>query len=83
CQKPHVTPTLRFRDMSDLLKSAGKVAVDLRGVEIGSSTPMDAVDAEAYEPTTSDQGADDEDTEVQEPSPEEWEGEAGFDRVVE
>ncbi|KAG8738913.1 hypothetical protein FRC11_001041, partial [Ceratobasidium sp. 423] len=74
-KKPRVAPTLRFRDMSDLFKLADK--------GIGSSTVSTVVDAEAHEPTASDRSADDEDMEVQELSPEEWEREAGFDDVVE
>ncbi|KAG8717702.1 hypothetical protein FRC11_003711, partial [Ceratobasidium sp. 423] len=84
-QKLRIAPTLHFRDMPDLVKSAGKVSVDLRGIGAGSATLcMDAGYAEIHdEPAASDMNADDGDAEVQELSLEEWEREAGFDEVIE
>ncbi|KDN35220.1 hypothetical protein RSAG8_11751, partial [Rhizoctonia solani AG-8 WAC10335] len=85
-QKARIAPTLRFRDMSDRFKSAGKVSVNLRGVGGISSAalPMDVVEAEARENSiASELSANDEDAGMPELWPEEWEKEAGLDKVIE
>ncbi|KAG8722575.1 hypothetical protein FRC11_002676, partial [Ceratobasidium sp. 423] len=72
-QKPHIAPTLHFRDMSDVFKSSGKVSVDLRGVGAGSATlGVNVV-------TATDSSAKDKDIEAPGLSVEEWEHKAGFD----
>ncbi|KAG8707640.1 hypothetical protein FRC11_007286 [Ceratobasidium sp. 423] len=76
-QKPRIVPTLRFRNMSNMFKSSGKVSVDLRGVGAGSATSCVNV------VTATDSSAEDEDTEAPGLSAEEWECEAGFDEVIE
>ncbi|KDN40725.1 hypothetical protein RSAG8_07900, partial [Rhizoctonia solani AG-8 WAC10335] len=72
--------------MSDVLKSAGKMSVDLRGIETGSSMlAINAVDLEADNlaivngPST--EGEDS--TGTQGLTGEEWEREAGLEEVIE
>ncbi|EUC67579.1 DUF659 family protein, partial [Rhizoctonia solani AG-3 Rhs1AP] len=85
-QNVRTAPTLRFRDMSDLFKSAGKVSVDLQGVgNIGSAaSSMDVVEAEAQDDSiVSKSSTYEDDAEIPELSPEEWEQEAGLDDLIE
>ncbi|KEP46427.1 hypothetical protein V565_199460 [Rhizoctonia solani 123E] len=70
---PAVAPTVRFRDMSDLLKSAGKVAIDLRGTNIPTS-------ANAGDIVPVANGSD---SVVHDFVVDAWEQEAGFDEKIE
>ncbi|KDN39707.1 hypothetical protein RSAG8_08625, partial [Rhizoctonia solani AG-8 WAC10335] len=83
--KTRVAPVLHFHDMSDVLKSVGKVPVDLRGIKTGSSMlTINAVGLEAdNDPTVNGPSAEGDDIDTQGLTGEEWEREAGLGEVIE